>query len=446
MNVRLERLRKRQAALLKANRELLDKADAEERELTAEEEATFAANDQEREEVAKKIAREEALAEAERTAAAAYTPEGQGGDRTRLETRGPAWRDDPNRGFSSSREFFRAVLVATESGRCDDERLLSLSARRTGYQAAVGSDEHGTYSDPYGGFLVPSGFVPTLLQVAGEGDPTAGRTTLLPMEAPTVAIPARVDKDHTSSVTGGLRVYRRSETQSVTSARMEIEQVKLTATALMGLSYATEELIADSAITFAALLEAGFRTEFSSKILYEKIHGTGAGQMEGVLNAPCIVQQDKEVGQAADTIVYNNVVKMRSRCWGYQNAIWLYNQDCLPQLATMILPAGTGGTPMWQNSAREGEPDMLWGRPAFPTEYCPTIGDAGDLLLGNWSQYIEGLYQTLESAESLHVRFETNERTFRFLMRNDGRCWWRTALTPKKSAKTLSPFVKLQAR
>jgi hypothetical protein len=56
------------------------------------------------------------------------------------------------------------------------------------------------------------------------------------------------------------------------------------------------------------------------------------------------------------------------------------------------------------------------------------------------------VYQPLQSAESLHVRFEYNERTFRFTMRNDGRCWWRSAITPKKSSTTLSPFVTLAAR
>jgi HK97 family phage major capsid protein len=165
-----------------------------------------------------------------------------------------------------------------------------------------------------------------------------------------------------------------------------------------------------------------------------------------VINAPCLVSITKETGQDADSIVYENIIKMRARCWRYQDAIWLYNHDCLPQLMQLVMVIGTSGVPMWQTSAREGEPDMLLGRPAFPTEFCPTVGDAGDIILGNWSQYLEGTYQPLESAESLHVRFEYNERTFRFTMRNDGRCWWRSALTPKKSTSTLSPFVVINAR
>jgi HK97 family phage major capsid protein len=357
----------------------------------------------------------------------------------------PAFLDDPKKGFKSTQEFFRSVLEASMHGT-NDERLLHLGGNRNGFRMAVGSDEHGTYADPYGGFLVPSGFLPQLLQVAAEADPTTGRTTQIPMTSPTVTIPARTDKTHTSSVSGGLVVYRRSETQAVTASRMAVEQVTLTATPLMGLSYATEELISDSAISFVALLEAGFRDEFASKLLNEKINGTGAGTMEGVLNSDCAVGITKETAQTADTIVWQNIIKMRARCWRYQDAIWLYNHDALPQLMQLVMTVGTSGVPLWQTSAREDTPDMILGRPAYPTEYCPTVGDAGDILLGNWSQYLEGTLQGLQSAESMHVRFEYNERTFRFTMRNDGRCWWRSALTPKKSSNTLSPFVYINAR
>jgi len=439
---KLNKLQERDIAISKAMRTLLDTAEAEDRAPNAEEQAKYDGLKSEQADLKLRIEREKELQEYERTVAQHVyeAPE------LHVTKQRPAFLDDPCKGFKTSQDFFRAVLDASQGRLTSDERLLSLAGRRNGFGMAAGSDEAGTYADPYGGFLVPRGFMPNLLQVAAEADPTAGRTTAIPMTASKVIIPARTDKTHTSSVSGGLVVYRRSETQSVTASRMTVEQVELSATPLMGLSYATEELIADSAISFVALLEAGFRDEFAGKILNEKINGTGVGQYEGVINAACTVGITKETGQDADSIVYENIIKMRARCWRYQDAIWLYNHDCLPQLMQLVMVIGTSGVPMWQNSAREGEPDMLLGRPAFPTEFCPTVGDAGDIILGNWSQYLEGTLQGLESAESMHVRFEYNERTFRFTMRNDGRCWWRTALTPKKSSSTLSPFVYINAR
>ena len=69
----------------------------------------------------------------------------------------------------------------------------------------------------------------------------------------------------------------------------------------------------------------------------------------------------------------------------------------------------------------------------------------GDLILVNWAEYIEALYQGLQQAESIHVRFVNHERSFKFWVRNCGQPWWSTALTPKYG-DTLSPLVTLAAR
>lgn len=348
--------------------------------------------------------------------------------------------DDPRAGFRSHREFFHAVMTAGLTGRADD-RLAPL-------RAAAGSDEQGEYSNGFGGFLVPEGFRPGMLTVGIESDPTAGRTTLVPMDTPTVKINARTDKNHTTSVTGGLRFYRRAETTEGTASRMEMEQVVLHANPLMGVNFQTEELLADSPSSIAAIIEAGFREELPAYLLNEKLRGTGVGQMLGVLNSgnPALVSVAKEGSQAADTIVGANILKMRARCWGYGRAIWLANIDTYEQLAKVHV-AGTNGDVFLFSPARgEDVPDMLLGRPIFFTEFVETLGDKGDILLADWSQYLEGQLGGVNSAESMHVRFLNNERCFKVSLRNDGRPWWRSAITPVKGANSLSPFVTLDAR
>ncbi len=347
--------------------------------------------------------------------------------------------DDPKCGFKTHREFLTAVINAgngTSPSRVDD-RLKRLAA---------GADEQSTASDPYGGFLVPEGFITEPLSVATENDPTAGRTMQVPMDNPTVKIPARVDKNHSTSVTGGLTVARKAETVAGTSSRMTFEQVTLHANNLFGLAYATEELLTDSPTSFAAIIARGFDDEMRSHLLDEKINGTGVGEYEGVLVSPALVSVTKETGQAATTIVYENVIKMRARAWRYGNAIWLANHDTMPQLMLMNQAVGTGGQPVWQPSAREDHPDMLLGRPLFFTEYAKTLGTQGDLICANWAEYLEGEYQGMQSASSVHVRFVEHEQTFKVWKRNDGRGWWRTALTPKNGTNTLSPFVALATR
>lgn len=345
--------------------------------------------------------------------------------------------DDPQRGFKSPREFITKVMDAGRGARVDD-RLKPL--------AAAGSDEQSGASDPYGGFLVPVGFTPDVLSIQAEMDPFAGRTQQIPMETAIVKIPARVDKNHTSSVSGGLTVSRREETVSGSASRQEYEQVTLQAFSLFGLAYATEELLTDSPASFAALLANGFRDEFTARLIHERLFGTGVGEFLGAKNSPCFISQTKEVGQTAATINYENVIKMRSRCWGYGNAIWLANHDTMPHLMLLNQSVGTGGVPVWQPSAREDAPDLLLGRPLVFTEFCATVGTVGDIVLFNGTQYLEGLYEPTQSAESVHVRFVNHERTFKFWLRNAGAPWWRSALTPKNSSTTLSPFVGLETR
>ncbi|MGH7460987.1 MAG: hypothetical protein ACREMA_08155 [Longimicrobiales bacterium] len=107
---------------------------------------------------------------------------------------------------------------------------------------------------------------------------------------------------------------------------------------------------------------------------------------------------------------------------------------------------GGGIVRLYQQSQRETEPDTLAGRPIFYTEYCSPLGDEGDLLLVNWSQYLEGTYQPLQSAESVHVRWSEHERAFKFWLRNAGAPWWRSSLTPANGTAKLSPIITLATR
>jgi len=342
----------------------------------------------------------------------------------------------PQAQFADDREFLMAVLRA-DTGRGIDPRLGSR-------QAAAGTDEQSEGAAGYGGFLVPTQFVPNLLQITPEGDPI--QPTMIPMGSNRVEIPARVDKNHTSSVSGGVTVTRKAETNAAASSLMELEMVVLNAYKLTGLSYVTDELMSDSAISIPALISAAMGDEFTSKKIQERLFGTGVGEFSGVVGHVATVNQAAETNQKAATITADNIIKMRSRCWGYDKAIWLANHDTMPQLFALQMAIGTAGISLYMPSVRDDMPDRLLGRPIHYTEYAKTLGTSGDLVLGNWSEYLEGTMGTVQGAVSAHVRFVNSESTFRFVLRNAGLPWWRSALTPDQSSTTLSPFVTLATR
>lgn len=348
----------------------------------------------------------------------------------------PLILDDPNKGFTSPREFILSVVQAGR-GMEHDDRLKYLT---------VGSDEARGNSDPAGGFLVPEGFSPDVLKIMPEEDPMGGLTTKIPMERPIVKMPARADKNHSTSVSGGLTVTRRPETVAANASQMTLEPVTMEAHSLFGLSYVTEELLVDSPTSFSAMLSAGFSDQFTAHLINERLNGTGVGEFQGVIGAACTVSVSKETGQAAATIVKENLDKMAARCYGFSKAVWLANHNCRPQLSALAQAIGTGGAlvPYFTFDPNTGRAFLL-GRPLIFTEFCKTLGTVGDLVLGNWSEYLEGIYQPLQSAESIHVRFVNHERAFKFWLRNAGVPWWKSALTPK-NGDTLSPFVTLATR
>jgi hypothetical protein len=76
----------------------------------------------------------------------------------------------------------------------------------------------------------------------------------------------------------------------------------------------------------------------------------------------------KETGQTADTIITENIVKMwaRLRPGSHSRAIWAANPTTFPQLATLSIAIGTGGTvvSLLQPSGIAGGPaTSILGRP-----------------------------------------------------------------------------------
>jgi len=347
-------------------------------------------------------------------------------------------------GFVSFAEFARDVYRAY-AGRQVSEKLSRWDkyCKSQGLSESVGSD---------GGYLVPPEFSNTLLSNALEASIVQPRAMVIPMSSNTIKIPIVQDTSHASSVYGGIVIYRPEEGGQKTKSKPRFGQVELTLHKLVGLCYATDELLDDSPISLEPLLTRMFSDAIAWQMDEDFINGTGAGQALGVLNSPCLVTVAKESGQSADTIVTENIVKMWSRMYPrcHGKAVWLANPDTFPQLATLSITVSSGGSVVGliKEGVAGGAPLTLLGRPLILTEHCQTVGDKGDILLCDFSEYLvaQKAGQALKVDTSIHLRFDYDETAFRFVMRYDGQPWWPAALTPKHGSNTLSPFVALAAR
>jgi HK97 family phage major capsid protein len=212
----------------------------------------------------------------------------------------------------------------------------------------------------------------------------------------------------------------------------------------------TDELLAD-AVALEAFVRLGAGKALVKAAELAIIRGTGAGQPLGILNSGALVTVVIETGQLADTIVYENITKMWSRMSAESrpNAIWLINQSIEPQLYTMGITVGVGGSPVYTPAGgASGSPyGSLFGRPVVPCNYCSAIGDVGDIILVDFSEYLWIEKGGVQEASSIHVEFLTDQTYYRFVMRIDGQPAWKTVFTPTYGATlTQSPFVTLAAR
>jgi HK97 family phage major capsid protein len=317
------------------------------------------------------------------------------------------------------------------------------------YNAASGMSE-SVPSD--GGFLVQQEFSQQILERAYNTGEIMNRITTTPIGANKngLKIPALSEKSRADgSRWGGIRAYWEGEAAKMTGSKPTFDLLELGLKKLTALVYVTDELLED-AIALESWLLQKVPLEINFKVEDSIINGTGAGQPLGILKAASLVSVPKEAGQAADTIVFENVSKMWSRCWGpsRKTAVWLINQDCEPQLNGMSIAVGTGGVPVYlpAGGLSQSPYSSLFGRPVIPVEYCDTVGNLGDIILADLSQYQAIDKGVLKTATSIHVRFDYNETAFRFVFRFDGQPAWKSSLTPYKGSNSLSPFVALAAR
>lgn len=303
-----------------------------------------------------------------------------------------------------------------------------------------------------GGFLVQQDFIQELLKKTYETGILASRCRRIGVgpNSNSIALPY-VDESSraTGSRYGGVRAYWEAEGGTKTASQPKFGRIDMKVQKLIGLCYATDELLQD-AFALEGFIGQAFAEEFGFLVDDAIVNGTGAGQPLGILNANCLVTVNKETGQAATTVVSENIDKMWSRMWSKSrgNAVWLVNQDLEPELQNMFRPVGTGGIPAYMPAGGLSASPYasLKGRSVVPIEQCQTLGTSGDILLVDMSQYLIIDKSAMQSATSIHVKFTTDETAFRFVYRVNGQPWWRTALTPYKGTNTLSPFVALQTR
>lgn len=358
---------------------------------------------------------------------------------------------DRQKHFRSFGEMLQSVYMhyQTRGAQTDPRLVRSTDAESMFHRAPTGASE----VDPTGGgFLVQVDFATSIFMIAHDMGEILSRVNKIQISSNSngLKVPGVNETSRaTGSRWGGVQSYWSAEGSTVTASKPTFRIVEFDLKKLFSTMYTTDELLQDTSALTAIAGQA-----FSEEIMFMTedaiVEGGGAGKPLGILNAACTISVAKETGQAAATIVKENIDKMRMRLWSRSrgNSVWFINQDIEPQLQSLFQVVGVGGTPVYlpPGGYNDAPYARLLGRPVVPVEYCATLGTVGDIILADLSQYTLVDKNGVQAATSMHVAFLTDEMVFRITYRVDGKPMWNSALTPFKGSNTQSPFVSLATR
>lgn len=346
-------------------------------------------------------------------------------------------------GFGSFKEFIGAVLAGG-----GDRRLRWMGDESPHEVRTVRAMQEDVPSA--GGFAVPEHWAAEIFDVALEDAIVAPRARTYPMKTNILHLPAWQIGSHASNVWGGLTCSWKAESGSMTAANPKTRECELVAhklTAYVETSNELKEDVANFESEIVSMIGKGIGWYMDRSMIDSGSTGDGSGKCLSYLNGPCLIAISKETGQAASTIVYQNLVNILARFFpaSFKNAVWVANVDTIPQLMAITIPVGTGGSSYPVLNERNGQM-TIFGRPVILTEKCPTLGSQGDLSLCDFSQYAVGMRGDLQIAASPHIKFDEDKTAWRAVVRVDAQPLWDEALTPAESTDTLSPFVTIAAR
>lgn len=392
-------LRQKRANLVRQAREVIERAEAEKREMTAEEEAQWKRIIDESEKLRGQIEMEERqaaleaeLSQSQGTVAAHRDPLGGGASENRANPRDT----------EEYRAAFRRFLLGGRESLAPEEFRALQAADKT-----------------LGGFIVaPQQFVTTLLKAVDNQVFIRQWATKFQIErAESLGEPVLdsdpADADWTTELATG------SEDNSMAFGKRELtphpvaKRIKVSNRLLRVGVQDVEALVRD-------------RLAYKFAITHEKafLLGNGVNQPLGVFVASSqgiSTARDVSNGNTSTAITFDGLksakYSIKQQYWARLR--WMFHRNAVEQLAKI---KDSNGQYIWKDDVAEGEPDRLLGFPVFMSEYVPNTFTTGQYvgILGDFSQYqiVDALDMQIQRLVELYA--ETNQTGFIGRQESDG--------------------------
>lgn len=351
-----------------------------------------------------------------------------GPDSVAPKTEVTASQKDKNGGFSSFGEFLMSSKNAAH-GKID-KRFENTMFEKNGED---------------GGYLVPETFLEDVTKKMKTDESLLAKTRQFSVAGNALSLPL----DEKSPWNGGVTATWMEEGGQYTEQKPVFSRANWRLHKLGCILKITDELLEDTTALESyvrALAPEAIMHKVNSAILV----GDGNGKPQGILNSGFKVKIAKESGQAADSIVARNIVKMYSAMIpaSRANAVWYINAACEDQLRLMKDDAGNFIYLAPGSQMNQSPYGLLLGRPVIPLiGSMPALGDEGDVIFADLSYYY-AIVKTggLKQAISSHLYFDRDIQAYKFTMRIDGSCPFKSPVVTEFGNYSMSAFITLADR
>lgn len=343
--------------------------------------------------------------------------------------------------FNSLGEQLMAIRDASKGGAVD-KRLVQVNNEALGANESVGAD---------GGFLLQTDFAGMILESAVTSSPLLNRLDrhTCSSTANSMRFLTADEKDVSNSVFGGVAMHWGVEGETAASSKPKFKEMKLDLEKMMGFAFATDEMLSD--IPFMTSFFGQAFVLAADRLLVDGvISGDGVGKPLGLLHSKAAIEVEKTANQAAKTFTGDNVIKMMGRAMprNRDKLVWLMHPDVEELLPYLAIQSGEAAKFLWNPEGGIGgfDTQRVLNKPVLFEDNCSALGEKGDIMLVDPTQYILLTKGTIKQDWSIHVEFLTDQSCFRIVFRCNGAPKVHNPIKIKNSDKPRSPFVLMGAR
>lgn len=425
----LKQLREKRAKLVAEMRTIIEKAEAEDRDLSAEEQVEFDKLQVSKDDLDKRIDRLQGVEGAAAALDAIIPAASRNAGIQRAA--GP----EASKEFENIGEFLHAVRFNQNDQRLNFVEGVGAETDENGLRSEMRMD-----NDTSGGFMVPTQVRSTILSVRPQDALVRPRATVIPAGSPpdaAITMPA-LDQSGTNpgNMFGGMTFGWVEEGGAKPETNAALKGITLTPHEIAGYVKVTDKLLRNWQAS-AAFLEGMMREGVNGAEDYAFLRGSGTTQPLGVINAGATKWVNRAV---SNQISYVDLIKMVAvLLMRGGTPVWSMSQSCLVQIAQMVDPEGHY---IWQPNARDGFAGNLLGYPVRWNNRAPALGTKGDVLTADWTYYLIKDGSGPFVAASEHVEFLNNKTVIKIFWNVDGAPWMHAPIK-EENGYEVSPFVGL---